>query len=83
MKALNGRKRAPNGTPPVQKVDIIGWTEDEAGCWTAGARGTGCVLVHESFLPDIARTVQVRGTFSESRRVPYCGCQWFVLSSSP
>lgn len=38
MKALNGRKRAPNGTPPVQKVDIIGWTEDEAGCWIWNGR---------------------------------------------
>jgi hypothetical protein len=38
MRSLNGRKRAPQGMPPVQKVDWIGWTEDENGCWIWNGR---------------------------------------------
>jgi hypothetical protein len=38
MRALDGRKRPPNGTPPVQKLDMIGWTEDDAGCWIYNGR---------------------------------------------
>ena len=38
MKALNGRRRAPQGMPPVQKIDWIGWTEDESGCWIWNGR---------------------------------------------
>lgn len=32
------RRRVPAGTPPVQKLEIIGWTENEAGCWIYNGR---------------------------------------------
>lgn len=32
------RRMLPVGTPPVQKIDLIGWTEDENGCWVWNGR---------------------------------------------
>jgi hypothetical protein len=32
------RRRVPPGTPPVEKLELIGWTEDESGCWIYNGR---------------------------------------------
>lgn len=38
MRSLDGHKKSPKGTPPVQKLEIIGWTEDVDGCWIYNGR---------------------------------------------
>jgi len=62
------RRRIPSNTPPADRIDIIGWTVDDEGCWIWNGRvdeyGYGRVdprHVGEGSRPSVGQAADHRG----------------------